>query len=67
MSSSGVLVKHIDFPDPSAPDIDKKRSAWFRQAVEQLALLDIERFAVTHAVSTPTAVRRHNRKPAKKK
>jgi hypothetical protein len=65
--TSGVLVKHVEFPDPTPRDKNEKRLAWFRHAEQQLALLDIERFAVTHAVSTPIAVQRVGRNAAKRK
>ncbi len=64
--SSGVVVKHIEFPDPTKRDSNKKRTAWFRHAEQQLALIDIERFAVTHAISTPVAMQR-GRTAGKKK
>jgi len=65
--TSGVLVKHLEFPDPSPSDRSEKRTAWFQHAKQQLALVDIERFAVTHAVSTPIAVQRVSTNAAKKK
>ena len=65
--TSGVLLKHIDFPDPTPRAKQESRAAWSRHAEQQLALLDIERFAVTHAVSTPVAVQRIGPKAAKRK
>jgi hypothetical protein len=65
--TSGVLVKHLEFPDPSPSDRSEKRTAWFQHAKQQLALLDIERFAVTHAVSAPVPAHRIIKKAGKKK
>lgn len=65
--SSGVLVKHIDFPDPAPRAKEESRAAWFRHAEQQLALLDIERFAVTQAVTPPQTVQRVGRKSGAKK
>jgi hypothetical protein len=65
--TSGVLVKHVEFPDPNLRDKSEERTAWFRHAEQQLALLDIERFAVTHAVSAPIPVHRVIKKAAKQK
>jgi hypothetical protein len=56
--SSGVVMKQIKFPDVTMRDSDEKRTAWSRHAEQQLALIDIERYAVTHAVSTPVAAQR---------
>jgi hypothetical protein len=62
--ATGVVAKEIDFPDPSSPS---KVVAWHQHADRQLALLDIERFAVTHAVSSPVPITRTVKRTGKKK
>ncbi len=51
-------VVGIAFPDPSSPS---KVVAWHQHADRQLALLDVERFAVTQAVSRRYPICRRRR------
>jgi hypothetical protein len=60
---TGVRVRHVDLPDP--PKGRGKLEAWFKQANEQITLLDVERFAVTRAIDTPVPMERVIKKTRK--
>jgi hypothetical protein len=62
--TTGVVAKDIAFPDPSSPS---KVVAWHQHADRQLALLDVERFAVTQAVSSAMPFARTVKRTGQKK
>jgi hypothetical protein len=62
--STGVVVKQIDFPDPTE---SSKVMAWHQYADRQFAILDVDRFAVTHAVSPPMPIERTLKRAARTK
>jgi hypothetical protein len=59
----GVRIQRVDFPDPAKGR--GKFEAWHRYADEQIALFDVERFAVTRAVDAPVPMQREIRKTSK--